>query len=181
MSLLRAGLRTLPAAILGAAALASVRADEAPVPASALHACAVISAAGERLVCYDQLAGRASAAPSSPEPAGRAGLPPTTAAPPSSPAAAPTGSFGLYHAEHPAAPPPAPSLTGRIVGMGAAANGHPTVALEGGQLWELDDRDSPWPFMLFAGSAVLCRNACRRKENHEQQSSRDDAIVAGGV
>ena len=155
MSPLRASLPALPAAILGAAALAGVQAAEAPVPASALHACAVISSPGERLACYDQLAGRASAAPSSPEPAGRAGLPPTTAAPPSSSAAAPTGSFGLYHAEHPAAPPPATSLTARIVGMGSAANGHPTVALEGGQLWELDDRDA----LLANGDAVTIRRA----------------------
>ena len=39
--------------------------------------------------------------------------------------------------------------------MGSAANGHPTVALEGGQLWELDDRDA----LLANGDAVTIRRA----------------------
>jgi len=151
VSVLRGALPALPLTVWSFAALAG---SEAPVPASALHACAVISTPGERLACYDQLAGRASAPPTAAVPAAAPQPSPGVAAP-ASPAAAPKGSFGLYHAEHPAAPPPAASLTAKVVGIGATASGRPTVALEGGQLWELDGPDP----LLANGDSVTIQRA----------------------
>jgi hypothetical protein len=117
----------------------------AAVPQSSLHACAVIAAATERLACYDQLAGRTLARAAAPT---AAALPAVTASPPGE-------SFGLYAAEHPAAPPAAASLAARIVAFGRSANGRPTVALEGGQLWELDGPDP----LLAIGEPVTIRRA----------------------
>jgi hypothetical protein len=134
--------------------LAALAGTEAPVPESALHACAAISTPGERLACYDQLAGRASALPTASAPAATPQPSPGVAAP-ASPAPPPKGSFGLYHAEHPAAPPPAASLTAKVVGIGATASGRPTVALEGGQLWELDGPDP----LLANGDSVTIQRA----------------------
>ena len=149
MSLLGRGLAALPLAGLGlwaAAVVAGVQEASAPVPASALKACATIGPPTERLACYDQLAGRPHASVTAPAP---------EVAAPASPVAPPKESFGLYHAEHPAAPPPAASLTAKVVGIGAAANGHPTVALEGGQLWELDGADP----LLANGDSVAIKRA----------------------
>ncbi len=53
----------------------------------------------------------------------------------------PKETFGLYEAEHPKPPPAAPSLEARVVALGKSANGHMTVSLEGGAVWELDDSD----------------------------------------
>ena len=64
-------------------------------------------------------------------------------------------SFGLYAAEHPVAPAPASSVTLKVVGTGASAGGHPTVSLEGGQLWELDEADP----LLHAGDQVSIKRA----------------------
>ena len=151
MSLLRGALPALPLTVWSFAALAG---SEAPVPASALHACAAISTPGERLACYDQLAGPASTPPTALAPAAAPQPSPVVAAP-ASPAPPPKGSFGLYHAEHPAAPPPAASLTAKVVGIGATASGRPTVALEGGQLWELDGPDP----LLANGDSVTIKRA----------------------
>ena len=144
----------LPALLLTVWSLAALAGTEAPVAASALHACAAISAPGERLACYDQLAGRASAPPTASVP-GAAPQPSPGVAAPASPTPPPKGSFGLYHTEHPAAPPPAASLTAKVVGIGATATGHPTVALEGGQLWELDGPDP----LLANGDSVTIQRA----------------------
>jgi len=141
----------LPLTVWSFAALAGT---EAPVPASALQGCAAISTPGERLACYDQLAGRASNPPTASVP-GAAPQPSPGVAGPASPAPPPKGSFGLYHAEHPAAPPPAASLTAKVVGIGATASGRPTVALEGGQLWELDGPDP----LLANGDSVTIQRA----------------------
>jgi hypothetical protein len=149
--LLRGALPALPLTVWSFAAIAG---SEPPVPASALHACAAISTPGERLACYDQLAGRASAPPTASAPAAAPQPSPGVAAP-ASPTPPPKGSFGLYHAEHPAAPPPAASLTAKVVGIGATASGHPTVALEGGQLWELDGPDP----LLASGDSVTIQRA----------------------
>lgn len=130
-------LRALPWACLGISAAMAHEAG-APVAGSALQACAVIAAPAPRLACYDQLAGR----PASPATAAAA-----VAAPVQAPVAAagkaattPQQAFGLYAAEHPALSAPA-SLSTKVVGMGSSANGRPTVALEGGQLWELEQAD----------------------------------------
>jgi hypothetical protein len=117
---------------------------DAPVPASALKACASIASPAPRLACYDELAGRAAAPTEAPA---RLDAPAT-------PAAAPQHSFGLYAAEHPA-PATDTSLSAKVVALGASARGRPTVALEGGQLWELDGPDT----LLAGGDAVTIRRA----------------------
>jgi hypothetical protein len=139
VNLLRRGLVVLPLAGLGIAALAGAQGPAAPVSASALQACAAIDTSTERLACYDQLAGRAPAALTTP----------------ASPAAPPKESFGLYAAEHPAAPNPEELLTATVVGLGVNANGRPTVTLDGGQLWELDDSDP----LLANGDSVTIKRA----------------------
>ena len=139
MRLLRASLGVLPLAGLGAAVLAGVEPPITPVSADALQVCATIDTPTERLACYDQLAARAAMSRTTP----------------ASPPAAPKESFGLYAAEHPAPPQPAAALTAKIVGLGASANGHPTVALEGGQLWELDGPDP----LLATGDVVTISRA----------------------
>jgi len=158
-------------AALGLPAAVSADADTpATVPQSALHACAIIAAASERLSCYDRLSGRAvqSAAAAAPPPAAPAAPPaavqaspaaaaPPAAAPPAAAAAAavpPKESFGLYAAEHPA-PRVASSLQARVVAVGNSASGRMTVALEGGQLWELDDADP----LLAVGETVSIHRA----------------------
>jgi hypothetical protein len=162
-------------ALSSSAALAGPQAP-AVVPASSLKACAGIAAPSERLACYDQLAAATSAAAAAPAagaapPASapvRAAAPaPVAAAAPAAGAAAVAGgaaaaatppakdSFGLYAAEHPVAPAPASSVTLKVVGLGASAGGHPTVALEGGQLWELEEGDP----LLNAGDQVTIKRA----------------------
>ena len=153
-------------AALGLPAAVSADADTpATVPQSALHACAIIAAASERLSCYDRLSGRAvqSAAAAAPPPAAPAAPPaavqasPALAAPPAAAAAAavpPKESFGLYAAEHPA-PRVASSLQARVVAVGNSASGRMTVSLEGGQLWELDDADP----LLAVGETVSIHRA----------------------
>ena len=158
-------------AALGLPAAVSADADTpATVPQSALHACAIIAAASERLSCYDRLSGRAvqSAAAAAPPPAAPAAPPaavqaspaaaaPPAAAPPAAAAAAavpPKESFGLYAAEHPA-PRVASSLQARVVAVGNSASGRMTVSLEGGQLWELDDADP----LLAVGETVSIHRA----------------------
>ncbi|MGH7750669.1 MAG: hypothetical protein ACREQ5_38750, partial [Candidatus Dormibacteria bacterium] len=58
----RGTLAALPLAGLGlwGLTLASAQQASGTVPASALQACAAIGAAGERLACFDRLAGRTS-------------------------------------------------------------------------------------------------------------------------
>ena len=168
MSLLRWGFCVLPLAGLGAAAVTGAQGSTAPVPASALKACAAIGTAAERLACYDQLAGRAPAsAAAAPAPAAAAPAPATQAPAPAAQAPAPAAqapapaaappkeSFGLYAAEHPAAPTPAASYAAKVTGLGVSASGHPTVALEGGQLWELDGPDP----LLANGTSVSIKRA----------------------
>lgn len=155
MSVLRRHLAALPLAGLGlwAPALAGAQGAFATPPASTLKACATIDASTERLACYDQLAGRAQASVNAPLSGAGTQAPPAVSAPP--PAPAPKESFGLHAAEHPAVPLAA-ALTARVVGLGVSANGHPTVALEGGQLWELDDAD---PLLANGDSVTISRAA----------------------
>ena len=156
MSPRRRSLAALALAGLGmwATVLTDAQQASTAVPASALQGCAAIGAPGERLACYDRLAGRAPASPTALVP-GAAPQPSPGVAAPASPAPPPKGSFGLYHAEHPAAPPPVASLTARVVAIGATASGHATVALEGGQLWELDGADP----LLANGDSVTIKRA----------------------
>ena len=158
---------------LAMSSTAALAAPQAPgvVPAASLKACATIAAPSERLACYDQLAAgtasgaaapAAGAAPQAPASApvhAAAPAPVAAAAPAAGAVAAATppakDSFGLYAAEHPVAPAPASSVTLKVVGTGASAGGHPTVALEGGQLWELDEADP----LLNAGDRVTIKRA----------------------
>jgi hypothetical protein len=159
--------QALALAVSSTAALAAPQAP-AVVPAASLKACATIAAPTERLACYDQLAaGTASgaaapaavAAPQAPASAPVHAAVPVAAAGAAAAAAAATppakDSFGLYAAEHPVAPAPASSVTLKVVGTGASAGGHPTVSLEGGQLWELDEADP----LLHAGDQVSIKRA----------------------
>jgi hypothetical protein len=102
-------------AALGLPAAVSADADTpATVPQSALHACAIIAAASERLSCYDRLSGRAvqSAAAAAPPPAAPAAPPAAVQASPAAaapPAAAPPAAVQASPAAAapPAAAPPA--------------------------------------------------------------------------
>jgi hypothetical protein len=151
--------------------------------APALARCAGLADSGHRLDCYDQLA-REQGLTVATEPAGdmppAASVPgaasppaPTTPASPGSPSpgsvASPTAvmpagrsasAFGLYNAEHPRAPEPpqAKTLSAKVVAIGGSSNGHPTVTLEGNQLWELDGTDP----MLAIGQTVSISRAALR-------------------
>lgn len=159
--------------LLGVLALTSAPIAVAAQPAavaspSALQACASIAVDADRLACYDRLAGRAvpvapthGAAAVAPaavaKPPAAAAPVAGTAAPPAAPAPPPKESFGLYEAEHPKAPPvaAAASLVARVVALGKSGNGHMTVSLEGGAVWELDDSDP----LLAVGETVTITRA----------------------
>lgn len=193
-------------ALLGVAAVAAAPADAAAVSMSQLKACARISAAMDRLACYDALAGLATplpAAPAStaqptsaaasvtaqqapPAPTPPVAAPPITEAPARAPAAtlaqmqapanaqpppqvsAPSQSppaaapparadtFGLYAAEHPTAPRGAESISATVVAFGASATGRQTLTLDGGGLWELEERD---PLLAIGASVTIQRAA----------------------
>ncbi len=151
--------------------------------AQTLESCAAITAAADRLACYDRVSGRATpgnAAPAIPTPenpslpatpASRAtpaasvqtSPPPVSAAPdvPAKPPQAapsqvlPPESFGLYSAEHPTVPNKQSTLTAKVTKLGVLANTHQSVTLDGGQLWELD---SPDP-LLATGDTVTIKRA----------------------
>lgn len=121
---------------------------------SGLNACAAIEAADARLACYDKLAGRAAGTAAAPAaPAASAAAP--VAAAPAAAAAPPKASFGLYSAEHPTTPAVPQSFQGVVTAISSSASGHTTVALEGGQLWELFDSDP----VLAAGDTVTIHRA----------------------
>jgi hypothetical protein len=92
----------------------------------------------------------AAAVPASP-PARAAGQADAAAKPAAPPADA--ASFGSYPAEHPAAPQVAKTLTTRVTAMGKTIDGRPTVTLEGGALWLLDEVDP----LLAVGDTVTIR------------------------
>ena len=71
------------------------------------------------------------------------------AAAPAAPVA-PKESFGLYSAEHPAAPPRAAAVSAKIASIQTGSSGRPIVTLEGDQVWELADSDP----LLKIGDAV---------------------------
>lgn len=45
--------------------------------------------------------------------------------------------------------------TGTVIGFGVAPNGRPTVTLDGGQVWELDNADP----LLAKGNSVTIKRA----------------------
>ena len=164
-----------------AAILAATAASQSVAgPQEDLSACGAIAEPAERLACYDRLAGRpAAAAPAAPKPGSAApaaaATPPVPAAPapltPASPAnrtpaqpaaaakpaapAADAKSFGSYAAEHPTAPPAVPqTLTVRVTKLGKTIDGKPTVTLEGGALWLLDEKD---PLLDVGDTVTLSR------------------------
>jgi predicted methyltransferase len=91
-------------------------------------------------------------------------MPPAASAVPTAPAAAAPGappaaqvpkeSFGLYTAEHPTVYT-ATTATGTVIALGVAPNGRPTITLDGGQLWELDNADP----LLNKGDTVTIKRA----------------------
>jgi hypothetical protein len=88
----------------------------------------------------------AAAASAPPAPAAQSGA----AAKPVAGAAAAT-SFGSYSAEHPKTAPALPqTLSARVTAMGKTIDGRPTVTLEGGALWLLDEVDP----LLTVGDTV---------------------------
>jgi hypothetical protein len=160
------GARSLAlAALLTASAWSQTPAQEDP--RSALRACAALEAAAERLACYDRASGRTTPASGPGAPA--IAPPPRTSPAPSAPEAtvatspppkpaptpAPAGSFGLFAAEHPAPPPAAASLTGRVQALGRSGRGRSTVTLDNGGVWELDGTDP----LLAVGDVVIIRRA----------------------
>jgi hypothetical protein len=156
MSLVRRSLGVLPLAALGNVVLAGAQVYAGTVPADALRRCAAIAAPDERLACYDQLAGRTSpstmAVPLAVQPSPAT---PLRSAPPAVPLESPKESFGLYSVEHPASPKPDAVLTAKITALGVSANGHSTVSLDIGQLWELGDADP----LLAPGDSVTIKRA----------------------
>ncbi|HLJ37771.1 MAG TPA: hypothetical protein VKT54_05100 [Steroidobacteraceae bacterium] len=159
---------TLAAAI--AATLAAVAASRTFAgPQEDLAACGAIQDAAQRLACYDRLAGRpAGAAPAAPAPPAALPAPPAAgaavaapAAPPATPAPsqrpgapADSRSFGSYSAEHPAGPPVPQTLTAKVTELGKTIDGKPTVTLEGGALWLLDEAD---PLLAVGDTVTISR------------------------
>lgn len=127
-------LTTLAVLALAGGGAAGARADEAAaaLTTGALQRCAAIAGSAERLACYDQLAGRPSQAPAA--------------------AAPPPAEFGLSPAQRPQ-PEQVHSISARVVAFGRSAAARPTVALDNGQLWELDQEDP----LLAVGDAVTIR------------------------
>jgi hypothetical protein len=146
--------------LAGLAALAALPAH-AQQTAGAAAACTSIEDPTQRLNCYDRASGRPAAARGAAPGSPPAATLPAAAAPAASAAAAATApqakpqSFGLYAAEHPTPPPSASSVTGTVTALGRSASGRPTVTLEDGQLWELDDADP----LLAAGDVVSIHRA----------------------
>jgi hypothetical protein len=142
----------------GAMVLASA-ATPVSVPMSVLKQCAQINDPAKRLACYDQVAERqpagGAASPKDSAMARDSAAPPAATATPATAAAAvpPKESFGLYTAEHPAAPAVEALITAKVIAMGISSNGRSTLTLEGNQVWELDSADP----VLAKGDAVTVK------------------------
>jgi hypothetical protein len=164
-----------------AAALAAIAASQAPAgPQEELSACGAIADPAERLACYDRVSGRSvtpapapapspapssagprpAASPAAPAAAGpaspAAGAPAQAAVPAAKPAAPPADArtFGSYPTEHPAASAVAKTLSAQVVALGKTIDGFPTVTLEGGALWLLDEKD---PLLAIGDTVTLTR------------------------
>jgi hypothetical protein len=157
--LLRAAMVLAP---LGFGTLAFVRAEAAPpsIPMNVLKQCAEINEPSKRLACYDQVAERPPTAYAvSPKDSPAAKVSPAASAPAAPAASAATKappakeSFGLYTAEHPAAPRVEALITGKVISIGISSSGRSTVTLEGDQVWELDSADP----VLKNGDAVTVK------------------------
>jgi hypothetical protein len=122
---------------LSVLALASAQAAPASIPMSVLKQCSEINEPSKRLACYDQVAQRPPVA-ALPKDSAIAKDSAAAAAPA---APAPKASFGLYNAEHPAAPVVEALITAKVISIGISSSGRSTVALEGNQVWELDSAD----------------------------------------
>lgn len=118
----------------------SVQAAPASVPMSVLKQCAEINEPSKRLTCYDQVAQRPTVGAAVPKDSAIA-KDSTAAAPAAAGTPAPKASFGLYNAEHPAAPAVESLITAKVISIGISSSGRSTVALEGNQVWELDSAD----------------------------------------
>jgi hypothetical protein len=142
-------------------ALSSAQAATPSIPMSVLKQCAEINDPSKRLACYDQVAERppaTSAAVPKDSPAAKvspaASAPAAAAASAATTAPPPKESFGLYSAEHPAAPPRVEALiSARVISIGISSTGRSTVTLEGDQVWELDSADP----VLKNGDAVTVK------------------------
>jgi hypothetical protein len=129
---------------LSALALANAQAAPDSIPMSVLKQCVQINEPAKRLACYDQVAER--------PPAASAALPKDSPKAKDS-AAPPKESFGLYNAEHPAAPAVEALITGKVIAIGISNSGRATVTLEGNQVWELDSADP----VLAKGDSVTVK------------------------
>jgi len=152
---------------LGVAAVTAVPAHAGTVSMSELKACAAISAPMDRLACYDSLAGLATPKPSAPAatlsqtqaPANVQSpplvSPPLQVPPPATAPPARADTFGLFAAEHPAAPRGAESISAKVVALGTSTTGRQTVTLDGGGQWELEDLDP----VIKTGDSVTIQRA----------------------
>jgi hypothetical protein len=117
-------------------------APSAPAPAPA-------AAAGE-----GRTASPPNPTPSAPAPSAAGSATPPAAATPVAPAS--KEAFGLYTAEHPAAPKATTdSIVGRVVETKYDTYGRETVLLEGGPVWQLDGSDA----LLATGDSVTIKRA----------------------
>jgi hypothetical protein len=124
MSRLRGAAVVLAPVSLSALALVGARAAPVSIPMSVLKQCAEINGPLKRLACYDQVAER--------PPAASTALPKNSSAAPGTAAPAPPKeSFGLYAAEHPAAPAVEALITAKVTLIGISNSGRSTVTLEG--------------------------------------------------
>jgi|SRR6185312_4175309 hypothetical protein len=133
-----------------------------------LNTCAAIQTQAERLACYDKVAGRGATPPpaaATPQPAPPLAAPassdakkhtPAAPAAASAPAPGTPEAFGLYKAEHPAAPKsPVETVTGKVVDLKYDAYGRETISLEGGAVWQLAGSDA----ILAKGDEVTIKRA----------------------
>ncbi len=131
----------------------AVPAAVAPKPAGTAAASAT-TAAPAAVAAPGSAVPAAGAKPAAPAAVAAGSAVPAAGAKPAAPAAD-ARSFGSYSAEHPAAPPAVPeTLTVRVVELGKTIDGRPTVTLEGGALWLLDEKD---PLLDVGDTVTLSR------------------------
>lgn len=150
------------------AALALVLGATAQAESSAeLARCAAIDSASQRLACYDQLAGRASAAvrpDAAPARASAVATAPTAAAAaaapassaPAAPAAEPAGGiFGLSATQRHLQPEGPSEIAATVTSLRGGAAGGTRIVLDNGQVWAVTAADM-W---LTTGMKVTIRRA----------------------